>query len=122
MNHRDSKLTALARGMPCTLHIEMVCCHNPETTVWAHSNFSEHGKGKSIKADDAIGCFACATCHMWLDQGPATRDEKRLAFYRAMTQTYVLLWTRGLIRVSTPSEQREARYDVLPKILSRRGM
>ena len=33
----------------------------------AHSNFSEHGKGKGIKADDSYTVALCRVCHSNFD-------------------------------------------------------
>ena len=33
----------------------------------AHSNFSEHGKGKGIKADDSYTVALCRGCHQKFD-------------------------------------------------------
>ena len=46
----------------------------------AHSNFSEHGKGKGIKADDEYTIPLCHTCHADFDQ------------YRYMTREQSKAW------------------------------
>ncbi len=64
-----SAITESARGEDCTLNFNGVCCHNPDTTVWAHGNRLQGGKarGKKLAAYDHIGCYACYFCHMVLD-------------------------------------------------------
>ena len=49
------------------MQLPMVCNRNPQTTVWAHSNKSEHGKGMGLKAEDQYGAYACSTCHAVYD-------------------------------------------------------
>ena len=82
---RNQHYRDMACGKYCTLVIPGVCCHDPETTVLAHSNRGQDGKGMGMKADDAVGAvWACHTCHQWLDQGKAPAEEKRQAVLRAM--------------------------------------
>jgi len=81
---RNPAFRELAHGKPCMLRIPGVCCGNPETTVLAHSNQGVHGKGKSLKSGDEFGVWGCYTCHTWLDQGNAGREEKSQAFAVAM--------------------------------------
>lgn len=71
-----SKYLAACRGEMCFLQIEGVCCNDWQTVVPAHSNESAHGKGMGKKADHQYTLPACFTCHMWLDQGKAPRDQK----------------------------------------------
>lgn len=58
---RDAKRLAAIRKLPC------VRCGYPRSQA-AHSNFSEHGKGKGIKADDKYTIPLCHNCHQWFDQ------------------------------------------------------
>lgn len=51
----------LLRSMPCCN-----CGADPRSQV-AHSNFGEHGKGKSIKADDEYTIPLCIFCHQKFD-------------------------------------------------------
>ena len=92
MNYRNRKLLDLARGQPC-----IVCGADDGTTVAAHSNWSAHGKGKSIKAHD---CFIAFRCHMELDEGKQSRDDKVAMFRSAMDATMLHLWRTGKIKVS----------------------
>lgn len=78
--YRDPVLLELAKGRGCLLGIPGICTNDRATTVAAHSNSRQHGKGKGRKADDCYSVFACFACHTWLDTGPASRDEKALAF------------------------------------------
>ena len=76
-------LLAMARGRPCLFRIAGVCNRDPATTVAAHSNWSEHGKGMSRKADDCFSAWCCFACHLWLDSGPADGEIKKLAWLHA---------------------------------------
>lgn len=78
--YRNRKLLDAARGQNCLLQIDGVCNGNPETTVAAHSNLLRHGKGRGVKAEDCYTVWACSSCHAWLDQGNASRQEKEEAF------------------------------------------
>lgn len=58
---RSAKRLNAIRKLPC------VRCGGLNAQA-AHSNFSEHGKGKGIKADDKYTIPLCHTCHQWFDQ------------------------------------------------------
>lgn len=65
----------LLRSMPCCN-----CGADPRSQV-AHSNFGEHGKGKSIKADDKYTIPLCHTCHADFDQyRHMTREQSKAWF------------------------------------------
>jgi hypothetical protein len=91
-----------ARNEECTLRIIGVCNYTPETTVWAHSNRIEDGKGMGIKANDEQGCYACSACHAWLDGGWAkdkgmTFDLAQEFFDVARKRSQAILRQKGLI-------------------------
>jgi hypothetical protein len=89
-------LTELARGQDCTFRVPGVCNRNPETTVWCHSNESEHGKGVGCKSHDPHGAFGCSACHDWYDR---TRDPQRQeVFRRAKDRTYYVIFKNKLVR------------------------
>ena len=96
---RSKKLRDSAMGQECTMRIPGICNGDPSTTVWAHSNMGIHGKGKSVKASDVFGCFACEACHRWLDSGSTGRAEKVTAFYDAMSRSWQILIDMGIIKV-----------------------
>lgn len=62
MSKRDSKRLEQVRCLPCC-----VCGMGPRSQA-AHSNFSEHGKGRSIKADDKYTIPLCDADHKRFDQ------------------------------------------------------
>lgn len=92
--HRNAALLEMARGRPCLLQFPGAC-RNPdtETTVAAHSNWSEHGKGGARKADEAYSVWACFSCHSMLDQGRLSAEEKR-AIFDAGHRRQVQEWER----------------------------
>lgn len=77
----------------------------------AHSNLSEHGKGKGLKAHDCFFAALCTYCHHWLDnqggQGMDPSDrycsnviDKRDMFLRAKDKTVLELFRTGLVVVA----------------------
>lgn len=101
---RSAKLLASARDQACCN-----CNREDGSTVWAHSNLGEHGKGKSIKAHDIFGAHLCYRCHSWLDQGNGkdptgvygdSREEKREMWQRAHDRTMLRLVTNGNLIVA----------------------
>lgn len=105
--HRNPRLLALAQGMPCLLRVPGICNRDPATTVAAHSNWACHGKGMARKASDAFSCWACGSCHAWLDQGSAPKAAKQMIFMRAHADQ-VLLWRHIAADPSRPQADRRA--------------
>lgn len=77
-----SKYLAACRGADCYLRVSSECRRIPadETVVPCHDNSLASGKGMGIKASHDRTVPGCFWCHRWLDQGPATRQEKRIVF------------------------------------------
>ena len=102
MKSKDPKSTPIrksAKGQECTLRFPC-CCEDSSTTVWAHSNRLEDGKGMGIKARDEEGCYACFACHSWLDGGYAGHMPRSLVdkyFDLARTESQAILRRKGLI-------------------------
>jgi len=102
-NHfRSRKLLDAARGQSC-----QNCGANDGTVVAAHSNQSQHGKGKSIKADDCFVAWLCFRCHSWLDQGtggdPTGMYEqwhKDEMWQRAHTRTLKAMFDQQILRIA----------------------
>lgn len=89
-----------AKGEECTLRFPC-CTFDPSTTVWAHSNRLEDGKGMGIKARDEEGCYACHACHSWLDGGYAGHMPRSLVdtyFDLARTESQKILKRKGLMK------------------------
>ncbi len=99
MNYRNDRLLALAHDIPCQLQIPGVCVGGMGEA--AHSNFSEHGKGVSMKAHDCFFSSACRPCHHAIDNGNLlTRDERRQYWRDGHDRTMLTLWRLGKIRVA----------------------
>jgi len=70
------------------------------TTVSAHSNLLEHGKGKSIKADDSMVAWLCYKCHTEVDQGnKMSKAERREFMLTAICKTHMEIWRAGLAKL-----------------------
>ena len=54
-------------------------CYIEGQTQAAHSNFAEHGKGRSIKASDEYVAALCQKCHYELDQGNKLNKEQNVS-------------------------------------------
>lgn len=77
---------AACYGEECYLRVRGVCCFDRETVVPCHDNRLSAGKGMSLKSSHERTLPGCWTCHSWLDQGPAPREEKFAAFDRGFEQ------------------------------------
>lgn len=107
-NYRDPHLLAMARGrMPvATLPGEP---DSPETTVAAHANWEEFGKGKGIKASDIFVIYVGFKFHQWLDFGPASKEEKKAAFWCAYRHQ-LLLWLSIVMTYETTFQGKRKDY------------
>lgn len=110
--YRDGTLLEMARGQPCLLMVPGLCSHRTDTTVAAHSNLQEHGKGMSRKADDCYTAWGCAACHLWLDQGKARAADK-LAVFVAAHARQVLAWRLIVQDPAQPERFRRAAQRAL---------
>ncbi len=98
--YRNPRIRKAARGEYCTLMFDG-CSGGGETTVFAHSNYGEDGKGMGQKADDCFGCFACYNCHAILDghiKHNYSGDDLRYRFHRAMKTTWRRLLDLEVLR------------------------
>lgn len=86
---RSRAITQSAKDEPCSI------CSSRGTTVFAHSNFSMHGKGRSIKAHDIFGAYLCHKCHTLYDSGVMPSE----IFFRAMSKTQVRLVECGIMKI-----------------------
>ncbi|MGE0383465.1 MAG: nuclease domain-containing protein [Gammaproteobacteria bacterium] len=103
MNYRNAKLTAIARDQPCMVAIPECCDGGGPTSVWAHSNLQEHGKGTGIKAHDPFGAIACGPCHDALDGRSKvlpTREARAWWMRRAMDRTLLYLFQQEKLKVA----------------------
>ncbi|HAV5548726.1 MULTISPECIES: hypothetical protein [Acinetobacter] len=82
---RSTKRLNVIRALPC------VRCGYPHSQA-AHSNFSEHGKGRGIKADDQYTIPLCAICHADFDQYKTMgREESKEWFAKMLKKTERML-------------------------------
>jgi len=90
---RSKALREAYRLIPC-----QHCNRDDGTVCCAHSNWSQHGKGGAIKADDNRGASLCSTCHVpLLDQGSKlSKAERQAMWWSAHCKTIELLLARGL--------------------------
>lgn len=109
-------LRDLARGAPCMFDFSG-CDQTGSTSVWVHSDESQHGKGMGIKAHDYYGAIGCANCHAKLPNMP--REWRELQMIFAMTRTWAYLWESGLIQVTGATPARITSYKPPSKILPR---
>lgn len=95
-NFRSRRLLDRANGAPCAN-----CGAEDGTTVPAHSNHLEDGKGTGLKAHDLVA-HLCYACHNIVDgRVPAvTQAERDLIFYRAVYRTVVYNLQNGYLKVS----------------------
>jgi hypothetical protein len=76
-----------------------VCNHNSETVVLAHIRMPGIS-GIGLKADDALGAWACSACHDAIDRRAHTdldRDYVRLAHLEGMVRTIAQLRAEGIV-------------------------
>ena len=87
MSNRNSKRLEQVRSLPCC-----VCGMGPRSQA-AHSNFSEHGKGRGIKADDKYTIPLAHECHGKFDRYEMgmSRDESLEWFMQKWRETNRLL-------------------------------
>lgn len=98
--YRNKKIRQSARGEYCSMMLS--CCNgNPETVVFAHSNYSEDGKGAGQKADDIFGAYMCSACHDAYDHRNnlfPNDEEMRDNFHRAMKRTWRRMIDKGVLK------------------------
>ncbi len=94
MTYRNAKLLRAAKDRACVL------CASEGTTVAAHSNALEHGRGYGHKSPDFYVCYVCQTCHDTIDgrRGGLSRDEKREMWNRAFARTVAIWFEEGIVK------------------------
>lgn len=101
-----------AKGQPCQLQFDGICCQDPETVVFAHLNGADFGKGMGNKSHDIAGCFACWRCHAAYDLRTHGLHDGELyrILLRATVSTWVILVRDGIIKVplDKPKERKPA--------------
>ena len=92
------KIMASARGESCTIRLPGVCCHNPETVVFAHLNKVRFGSGRGIKSK--VGAYACHTCHNETDSRTQIIEDRKdvyIAHLEGVIETLLKLIDKGLV-------------------------
>lgn len=94
MTYRSAKLKKAANGQPCVL------CRSVGTTVAAHSNSLEHGRGMGHKAPDYYVAYLCQGCHDRVDgrAGGLTKVEKRELWITAFIRTVAVWFEQGIVK------------------------
>ena len=110
--YRDKDLLKLAEDQHCLLQVPNFCTGGSSTIVACHSNEGVNGKGKGIKASDADTVWGCHSCHTWLDQGTASKEEKTTLYYQAYAQQ-VVEWLKIARSISLKPWKVEAARNVL---------
>jgi hypothetical protein len=94
--YRNKKLLEAARLLPC-----QHCGISNGTVVAAHSNQLRDGKGRGLKASDAMIAALCYTCHMEIDQGNKLSKQERVEIWEeAHRKTIQLLIENELLIVN----------------------
>lgn len=76
---RSDAIRRAAAREECTIGFVGICSHNPETTVLAHIHDEQFGRSR--KADDTSGCFACFHCHTAYDLKQTGLSEEEVLWY-----------------------------------------
>ncbi len=97
-----SKITESARGEDCQVRLPGVCSFDPTQTVWAHANGAAAGKGMGHKSPDALGAYACYSCHMVIDghlplPADLSREDVLIAFHEGHQRSFIKLLEKGLV-------------------------
>ena len=73
---RMPKLRAAARGAECMMQVPGVSNHDTTTTVLAHSNEGDAGRGTGYKGHDWLGVNMCSDCHDFYDGRSLIHDAQ----------------------------------------------
>ena len=93
---RSQKLLKAVASLRC-MH-----CGRSDNVQASHSNWSEHGKGRSLKASDIYTAALCLQCHFQIDQGrDLTKEERKEMWLKAHQKTVEALvlnreWPSGV--------------------------
>ena len=83
---RDKKRLQACRNLPC-----QHCGAEDGTVVAAHSNEGIHGKGRGIKASDEFIAALCFCCHINIDQGRMSKEDRTQIWHNAHIKTKAIL-------------------------------
>lgn len=94
MNYRNPKILKAAKDSPYCFGCMK---HNDGTVVGAHSNQLCDGKGMAIKAHDYRIAFLCYICHVMVDEGSMSKQEKIDYWEAAHRRTIGYLFEAGIV-------------------------
>lgn len=101
-----SKYLAACRGESCYLRVPGICCGEWWLeAVPCHSNQGRDGKGMGLKASHEKTVPGCWACHAFIDQGPATREEKFALWDRAYAEWEPVRARKMGIEINQPLEE-----------------
>lgn len=102
---RSKALLAAVRTLPCQI------TGRTDGVEPAHSNWPQHGKGKSVKADDNRVAALHCSLHREIDQGRLlSAEERQEIWWTAHCRTVRELLARGLWPKGVPVPQLEDFY------------
>lgn len=95
MSYRNRKILDFARDRPCVL-----CGGCDGTTVAAHSNALEHGRGIGLKTPDFMVAYVCQHHHDLIDgrTGRLSKEEKRQMWLDAWIKTVPIWFNKGIVK------------------------
>ena len=92
--YRNKAFLRAVASLPCQL------CGKEGETQAAHANWTEYGKGMSIKAHDCYSAALCVTCHSNIDQGSKLDYQERKELWEAAwRKTILVLFENSLIQI-----------------------
>jgi hypothetical protein len=118
--YRDKHLLKLAQDQFCLLQVKNFCRGGSSSTVACHHNSSKSGKGMGIKSSDAYTVWGCFSCHQWLDQGSASKEEKEETFQVAHLRQ-IEEWHKIATNIAARPWKVEAARAVLKHLENQNG-
>jgi len=100
MTYRNKKIRDGAEGRPCVLCLSIIGIVSTDTTVGAHSNALEHGRGYAFPPPDYYISYVCGVCHDLIDgrSGTLTKSEKREMWLEAWIKTVPIWFEEGIVK------------------------
>ena len=84
------------------MRLPNICTHDPATVIWSHARWGSAGRGKSIKALDLAGAYACTRCDACYDGQISvkhlTREQIDADWVQGHFRSLVILKDKGLIK------------------------
>lgn len=86
--------------MDCQVRLPGVCTGDPATVIWSHARWGAAGRGKSIKALDLAGAYACTACDAAYDgqrKTPYSRDQIDADWCQGHFRSLLILSNMGIV-------------------------